>query len=51
LLEQLAFLEKAAERNLINLFEAFSRLSRTNFHIAPEVLQQALERDVTNRKK
>jgi predicted nucleic acid-binding protein len=35
-------LEKAAERNLINLSEAFSRLARTNFHIAPELLQQAM---------
>ncbi|HEY3855780.1 MAG TPA: DUF3368 domain-containing protein [Verrucomicrobiae bacterium] len=44
-------LEKAAERDLIVLSEAFSRLSRTNFQIAPEVLQQALERDAINRKK
>lgn len=44
-------LEKAAERNLIILSEAFSRLARTSFHIAPEVLQQALQRDALNRKK
>jgi predicted nucleic acid-binding protein len=44
-------LEKAAERNLINLAEAFARLSRTNFHIAPEVLQEALQRDASNRRK
>ena len=44
-------LEKAAERNLINLSEAFSRLTRTNFHIAPEVLEQALQRDASNRGK
>jgi len=44
-------LEKAAERNLINLADAFSRLTRTNFHIAREVLQQALQRDAANRKK
>jgi predicted nucleic acid-binding protein len=44
-------LEKAAERNLINLPEAFSRLARTNFHIAPELLRQALERDAANRQK
>jgi predicted nucleic acid-binding protein len=44
-------LEKAAERNLLNLSEAFSRLARTSFHIAPEVLQQALQRDASNRKK
>jgi predicted nucleic acid-binding protein len=44
-------LEKAAERNLIDLSEAFTRLARTSFHIAPEVLQQALQRDASNRKK
>ena len=44
-------LEKAAERNFINLSEAFSRLARTSFHIAPEVLQQALQRDAANRMK
>jgi predicted nucleic acid-binding protein len=44
-------LEKAAERNLIILSEAFSRLARTNFHVAPEVLQQALQRDASNRRK
>ena len=42
-------LEKAAERNLINLSEAFARLARTSFYIAPEVLQQALQRDAANR--
>jgi predicted nucleic acid-binding protein len=44
-------LEKAAERNLINLSEAFSKLARNSFYIAPQVLQQALQRDATNRKK
>jgi predicted nucleic acid-binding protein len=44
-------LEKAAERNLINLTEAFSRLARTNFHIAPELLREALQRDAANRQK
>jgi predicted nucleic acid-binding protein len=44
-------LEKAAERNLINLSDAFSRLARTSFYITPEVLQQALQRDASNRKK
>jgi predicted nucleic acid-binding protein len=44
-------LEKAAERNLIELSVVFSRLARTNFYIAPEVLQQALQRDASNRKK
>ena len=44
-------LEKAAERNLINLADAFSRLARTNFHIAPQLLQQALQRDAANRQQ
>jgi predicted nucleic acid-binding protein len=34
-------LEKAAKRNLINPSEAFSKLARTSFYIAPQVLQQA----------
>ena len=38
-------LEKAAERGLVKLKDAFERLSHTNFHIAPELLQQALQRD------
>jgi predicted nucleic acid-binding protein len=44
-------LEKAAERNLINLSEAFSRLALTNFYVSPDVLQQALQRDAANRRK
>ncbi len=44
-------LEKAAERDLINLFEAFQRLSRTNFYISPELLQQALQRDAARRAR
>jgi predicted nucleic acid-binding protein len=44
-------LEKAAERNFVNLSDAFSRLARTSFYVAPEVLQQALQRDASNRKK
>jgi predicted nucleic acid-binding protein len=43
-------LEKAAERKMISLSEAFARLSRTNFHIAPEVLQQALQREVSRSR-
>jgi predicted nucleic acid-binding protein len=44
-------LEKAAERNWINLREAFQRLSRTNFHIARDLLQQALQRDAARHKR
>lgn len=43
-------LEKAAERDLINLSEAFQRLARTNFYISPELLQQALQRDAARRE-
>ena len=42
--------EKAAERNLIDLRQAFQRLLRTNFHIARDLLQQALQRDAARRK-
>lgn len=38
-------LEKAAERDLVDLSEAFERLARTNFRIAPELLREALQRD------
>ena len=41
----IGILEKAAERGLLNLAEAFHRLSSTNFRIAPELLQEALNRD------
>jgi predicted nucleic acid-binding protein len=44
-------LEKAAERNLVSLPEAFSRLAHTNFHIAPEVLQQALQRAAAKQRR
>lgn len=44
-------LEKAAERNFISLSEAFTRLARTNFHVSPEVIEQALQRDASKRKQ
>ena len=44
-------LEKAAERNLIDLREAFSRLARTNFRMTPELLREALQRAAANRQK
>ena len=43
-------LEMAAERGLIDLPDAFQRLSRTNFRIARDLLQQALKRDAARRK-
>ena len=42
-------LEKAAERELIDLPAVFQRLSRTNFHISPELLNEALRRDTARR--
>jgi predicted nucleic acid-binding protein len=47
----IGLLEKAAERNLINLEEAFARLCRTNFHISPELLRDSLQRDAANRQR
>ncbi len=44
-------LEKAAERDWVNLPEMFSRLSRTSFHISRELLAQALERDAERRAR
>ena len=44
-------LEKAAERDLVNLPEMFSRLSRTSFHISRELLTQALNRDAERRAR
>ena len=44
-------LEKAAERELVNLPEMFARLSRTSFHISRELLAQALERDAERRAR
>ena len=44
-------LEQAAERDLINLAEAFSRLTHSNFHISQEVLQQALQRNADKRNR
>src|ERR1017187_3902510 len=42
-------LERAAEKGLINLPDAVARLRQTNFFIAPEVLNQVLERDRLRR--
>jgi len=42
-------LERAAEAGWIKLPEAVARLRQTNFFIAPEVLNQVLERDRSRR--
>lgn len=47
----IGILEMAAERGLIDLPDAFQRLSRTNFRIARDLLQQALKRDAARRKQ
>jgi predicted nucleic acid-binding protein len=44
-------LEKAAERELIDLPEAFNRLSQTNFRIARVLFQQAIKRDAARREQ
>ena len=46
----LGVLEKAAERDLVNLSEMFSRLTRTNFRITRELIQEALARDRVRRE-
>lgn len=42
-------LEQAAERDFINLAEAFTRLAQTNFYISREVLRQVLRRHTAKR--
>lgn len=44
-------LERAAEQDLLNLPEVLDRLRRTNFRIAPELLQQALSRDAERQQR
>lgn len=46
----LAVLEKAAIKQLIGLPEAIDRLSKTSFHLKPELYKQALERDLQRKK-
>ena len=44
-------LEKAAERDLLDLADAFRRLSRTSIRLSPELLQQALLRDAARHPR
>jgi len=44
-------LERAAEKELLDLREAVAKLRRSNFFISPEVLDAALERDRLRRQK
>ena len=42
-------LERAADRGLLDLREAFQRVRATTFHVSERLLEQALERDVACR--
>jgi predicted nucleic acid-binding protein len=42
-------LERAAERGMLDLKDALTRLLRTNFRIAPNLIQDALQRDAARR--
>ncbi len=43
-------LEKAAERDLLELAKAFQKLAGTNFRVDPELLRNALGRDAVRRE-
>ena len=43
-------LEKAAERDLLELAKAFQKLAGTNFRVDPELLRNALGRDAARRE-
>jgi len=47
----IGLLKRAAEKRLIKLPDAVARLRQTNFFIAPELLDQLLERDRLRRKQ
>jgi len=44
-------LELAAERGLVDLSDAFAKLRRTNFRIAPQTMREALEQDAHRRTR
>lgn len=46
----LTVLETAAERNLLSFPEAIQRLRQTNFHIAEQIVAQALIADATRKR-
>jgi len=48
-LRTLAVLDKAAERGLIDLAEAFARLRLTNFRVRPEILDGLLDHDAARK--
>jgi predicted nucleic acid-binding protein len=44
-------LEAAADRDLLDLPIAVSKLRRTHFHISERILQRALQNDAARRKQ
>ena len=46
----LAILERAAERNLLELGSVIAKLQRTNIRISQELIDSALERDALRKK-
>lgn len=44
----IGILERAAERGLLDLNEAFQRVRRTDFHVSNELLDQSMERHNRN---
>jgi predicted nucleic acid-binding protein len=44
-------LEASAERDLLDLSVAIDKLRRTNFHLAEEILAQALTTDAERRRR
>ncbi len=47
----LGLIERAAEKNLIELHPVIAKLRQTNFFISPELLDAALQRDRLRREK
>ncbi len=47
----LGILDRAAERNLIDLTQAFARLRQTNFRIDPGLLDRLLKADARRRER
>lgn len=47
----LGVLDKAAERNLLDLPEALARLQQTSFRVAPLLLESLLEKDAERKRR
>ena len=46
----IGILELAAEQSLLDLRQAFERLTKTNMHVHPDLMKQALARDLKKRQ-